>query len=68
MVTRLTKRHEKPSTNGVAPRSRNRAGGAGVKHVGVIGRQSLQGEFIHEVREYMDTQLVTDTFVADAIT
>ena len=26
----------------------------------------FQGEFIHEVREYMDTQLVTDTFGADA--
>jgi uncharacterized protein len=26
----------------------------------------FQGEFIHEVREYMDTQPVTDTFGADA--
>jgi ketosteroid isomerase-like protein len=26
----------------------------------------FQGEFIHEVREYMDTELVTDTFGADA--
>ena len=28
----------------------------------------FQGEFIHEVREYMDTQLVTDTFAAEAST
>ena len=31
----------------------------------IAGVFRFQGEFIQEVREYMDTQLVTETFGAD---